>query len=71
MDSRGRIWVFRVNTATEFADIFANSVYIGQVNIPCSYGSTSVALRDSALALLCLTDKTDTGGSLRLFRILG
>ncbi len=69
-DERGRLWVFGMANDSTVADIFADSVFVGRLKLPCfdRYGFRS--LSGHWLALNCrLGDERDPPYELQLYRI--
>ena len=69
-DERGRLWVFGMANDSTVADIFADSVFVGRLRLPCfdRYGFRS--LSGHWLALNCrLGDEHDPPYELQLYRI--
>jgi hypothetical protein len=70
-DERRRLWVTgKVNDST-FADIFADSVFLGRIMLPCVRERGTVGIRGHWMALLCENEGNDSIPFIvRLFRIV-
>jgi hypothetical protein len=71
LDSRNRLWVFRLGPDPTAIDIFADSTRVGTLRVPCSFFFGSATLHGAWMAVSCVDGGSDSGGRLRLFRIVG
>lgn len=70
-DGAGRLWVVGVSADSAFADIFADTTFLGRVNLGCPDFAQSWSLNGRWLALHCGTPETVRGGvELRLLELM-
>jgi hypothetical protein len=70
-DGEHRLWVIGKANDSTFADVFADSTFLGRHMIDCTRGRTPAAVRGRWLALLCNDSLNDVMPyRVRLFRIM-
>ncbi|MEO8635135.1 MAG: hypothetical protein ABI587_07650 [Gemmatimonadales bacterium] len=70
-DGAGRLWVLGVSEDTTFADIFADTAFLGRVNLGCPDFAQSWSLNGRWLALLCGAPEAAQGSALlKLFELI-
>lgn len=69
-DARRRLWVIGEANDSTFADVFADTAFLGRQMLPCSDHRRSVALNGRWLVLLCAArDTSDVEAEIQLYRI--
>lgn len=71
-DGHGRLWVIgRDSTASMFLDVFADTTFLGRVDINCNRSSYAAAVRGRWFAAICVNESEgDERFRVRLFRIV-
>ncbi len=70
-DGKGRLWVFGPTGDSTYADVFADTTFLGRLVFPCYGGLERRALAGSWLVMSCAPDDEDYPRILRLYRIEG
>ena len=68
-DGKGRLWVVGTLGDSTFADVFADTTFLGRHVLPCAKSSGGASVSGSFLALRCLRDD-DENYSVRLYQIV-
>lgn len=74
IDGRGRLWVIRTDGIGAWADLFADTVHLGTIAIPClGFSGQNWDVADRWLAISCINESPDAAsdGTVRMFRIDG
>lgn len=73
-DGAERLWVVRTNGESAQADLYADTVYLGTIEIPCpGFSGQGWDLADRWLAITCVDERPEaiSDGTIKLFRIEG
>ncbi len=70
-DGKGRLWVFGPTGDSTYADVFADTTFLGRLIFPCYNGAERRALAGSWLVMSCAPDEDRYPVNLRLYRIEG
>ena len=68
-DGADRLWVIGRVDGADFADVFADTLYLGRVPLPCELAGFQFALEGRWFAVLCKSDRPDSEVDLALYRI--
>ncbi len=73
-DGAGRLWVLRTDGEAAWADLFADTVHLGTIPVPClGFSGQNWDIADRWLAMTCVNEMSggESDGTVRLFRIEG
>ncbi|MFN2317191.1 MAG: hypothetical protein ABR551_04635 [Gemmatimonadales bacterium] len=73
-DGAGRLWVVRTDGESAVADLYADTVHLGTLEIPCpGFSGQGWDLADRWLAITCVDERPEaiSDGTIKLFRIEG
>lgn len=58
-DHAGRLWVVGETGDSSFADVFADTTFLGRIALPCRGPGRSISFNERWLAMICLADNDE------------